>query len=138
VYACVRSGLSVSGRITQSSQQALGAAGRQQRLTRARHTQVNDPVGWTAARLEWWVLWLAAADDSGLLSKEKVRAQYDGTLWEMLAREATKKRGYEIFAPRAKLKQPAAGQTAEKATPAKPPKREAQHLDGLPADPKKV
>lgn len=36
--------------------------------------QVNDFVGWIAGRLEWWVLWLAAADDKGFLSKEKVRS----------------------------------------------------------------
>ena len=35
--------------------------------------QVNDPVGWIAARLEWWVLWLGAADSKGLVSKDKAR-----------------------------------------------------------------
>ena len=36
--------------------------------------QVNDVVGWIAGRLEWWVLWLAAADEKGMISKEKARA----------------------------------------------------------------
>jgi peroxygenase len=46
---------------------------------------VNDPIGWTAERLEWWVLWWLAKDERGLLSKERIRANYDGTLWELLA-----------------------------------------------------
>jgi hypothetical protein len=99
---------------------------------------VNDFVGWIAARLEWWVLWLAAADDKGLLSKEKVRAMYDGTLWNVLEREQTAKRGYEIFPPPGK-KQPQQqrGKAAarEGATPAKPPPRLVS--DGVPEGLKK-
>ena len=33
-------------------------------------------VGWIAGRLEWWVLWLAAADEKGIISKEKVRISF--------------------------------------------------------------
>ena len=58
---------------------------------------VSDPVGWVASRLEWWVFWLAAADDRGLVPKERVRAMYDGSLWRALAEEATRRRGYDIF-----------------------------------------
>jgi peroxygenase len=42
---------------------------------------IMDPVGWVAERLEWWVLYLLAADDNGIISKEKIRGQYDGSLW---------------------------------------------------------
>jgi hypothetical protein len=41
----------------------------------------------TAERLEWWVLYLLAADDNGIVSKEKIRAQYDGSLWYKIAEE---------------------------------------------------
>jgi hypothetical protein len=40
-----------------------------------------------AERLEWWVLWWLAKDEHGLLTKERIRAAYDGTLWELIAAE---------------------------------------------------
>ncbi|GBF90707.1 hypothetical protein Rsub_03008 [Raphidocelis subcapitata] len=51
------------------------------------NTNIVDPTGWSAARFEWWTLWLIAADEKGEVSKEKVRAQYDGSLWYLLADE---------------------------------------------------
>jgi len=41
---------------------------------RTPHPQM-DPNGWIAERLEWWTLWLLCADDSGMISKEKIRGQ---------------------------------------------------------------
>ena len=91
-------------------------------------SQVNDGVGWIAGRLEWWVLWLAASNGRGMLSRETVRAQYDGSLWQLLSDQATKKRGYEIFSP----KRHKARATAS-AQPAKPPPREKGTADGMPS-----
>ncbi|KAI8464843.1 MAG: Caleosin related protein-domain-containing protein [Monoraphidium minutum] len=48
---------------------------------------IVDPNGWTATRFEWWALWLLCADDDGVISKEKIRGQYDGSLWYQLADE---------------------------------------------------
>lgn len=42
---------------------------------------VMDPAGWIAERLEWYMMYLLCKDDNGIVSKEKIRAQYDGTLW---------------------------------------------------------
>jgi hypothetical protein len=101
-------------------------------------TQVNDFVGWIASRLEWWMFWMSAADDKGLLSKDKVRAMYDGTVWNVLAAEATKKRGYDVFAPKkAGAKTPASAAAAVRevgAQPAKPPPRAGgmASMDGTP------
>ncbi|EIE19761.1 Caleosin-domain-containing protein [Coccomyxa subellipsoidea C-169] len=53
---------------------------------------IFDPVGWTAEFLEWSALWLIAADDKGLLPKEAVRAQYDGSLFYQLARKTEARR----------------------------------------------
>eukprot|EP00882_Tetradesmus_deserticola_P000354 GHRQ01000390.1.p1 GENE.GHRQ01000390.1~~GHRQ01000390.1.p1 ORF type:complete len:244 (+),score=101.33 GHRQ01000390.1:151-882(+) len=53
---------------------------------------IVDPVGWVAERLEWWVLYLLAADDNGIVSKEKIRAQYDGSLWYQVAEELETKK----------------------------------------------
>ena len=36
---------------------------------------IVDPVGWSAGRFEWFTLWLLCADDNGVVSKEKIRAQ---------------------------------------------------------------
>jgi len=51
-----------------------------------------DPTGWIAERLEWWFFWLLAKDEKGIISKEKVRGMYDGTLWEQIATEVEAKR----------------------------------------------
>jgi hypothetical protein len=40
-----------------------------------------------AERLEWWVLWWLAKDAGGMLTKERIRANFDGTLWEIIAAE---------------------------------------------------
>jgi len=53
---------------------------------------INDPVGWIAERLEFWTLWLLCSDDNGLISKEKLRASYDGSLWELIAAEVEAKK----------------------------------------------
>lgn len=59
-----------------------------------RNRSIMDPVGATAAFLEWAGLyWVAADHDAGVLSKEDVRAMYDGTLWEKLARRTAARRG---------------------------------------------
>lgn len=46
-----------------------------------------------AGRLEWYALWLVAADRNGLVSTEKIRAAIDGSLWDTLAEEAAIRRG---------------------------------------------
>lgn len=38
---------------------------------------------------EWATLWWVAHDEAGLLSREKVRANYDGTLWPRIAAEVS-------------------------------------------------
>lgn len=53
---------------------------------------IGDPVGWTAERLEWWATHILLKDEQGLLTKERIRAQYDGTLWGILAEEQERKR----------------------------------------------
>jgi hypothetical protein len=41
------------------------------------HTCLCVPPAYprTAERLEWWALWLLCADDDGVISREKIRAQ---------------------------------------------------------------
>ncbi|KAI8846557.1 caleosin [Chytridium lagenaria] len=41
----------------------------------------NDPYGWFAAKSEWIVFYFTAGWRDKMISKEKVRAQYDGSLW---------------------------------------------------------
>lgn len=64
---------------------------------------INDPVGWTAERLEWWTLWLLCADDRGIISKEKIRGNYDGSLWYQLAEENEKNKQMVDEAHRSKF-----------------------------------
>lgn len=52
----------------------------------------NDPNGWVAGRLEWWVTYLLLRDEKGLLSKEKIRGMYDGTIWEEVAKDVERKK----------------------------------------------
>jgi len=42
---------------------------------------VLDPVGWIFQVVLWAYLWMLAADENGVLHKEDVRKQYDGTLY---------------------------------------------------------
>ncbi|KIZ07200.1 hypothetical protein MNEG_0751 [Monoraphidium neglectum] len=63
---------------------------------------IVDPVGWTAERLEWWALWLLCADDDGVISREKIRAQYDGSLWYILAEENERRQAARKEANRSK------------------------------------
>ncbi|KXZ46688.1 hypothetical protein GPECTOR_41g652 [Gonium pectorale] len=53
---------------------------------------INDPNGWIAERLEWWVTYLLLRDHKGLVSKEKIRAVYDGTIWETVAQEVEQRK----------------------------------------------
>ena len=65
---------------------------------------------------------------------------YDGTLWDLLAKEQTAKRGYELYAPSTKAKTKFASQrskTGEAMTPAKPA-REPAAMDGAPLVGKKL
>lgn len=55
---------------------------------------VMDPTGWIAERLEWYVFYLLAADENGLITREKIRAQYDGSLFEMIAAEREGRRPF--------------------------------------------
>ncbi|KAG2492156.1 hypothetical protein HYH03_009647 [Edaphochlamys debaryana] len=48
---------------------------------------INDPNGWIAERLEWYVTYLLLRDHKGLVSKEKIRGVYDGTIWEVVAQQ---------------------------------------------------
>eukprot|EP00878_Enallax_costatus_P000393 GHUV01000479.1.p1 GENE.GHUV01000479.1~~GHUV01000479.1.p1 ORF type:complete len:246 (+),score=62.41 GHUV01000479.1:254-991(+) len=64
---------------------------------------IVDPVGWTAERLEWWTLYLLAADDNGIISKEKIRANYDGSLWYLIADELERKKQVKLRVEKAKL-----------------------------------
>lgn len=57
---------------------------------------VNDPFGWTAELLEWWAFHVITKDEKGFVSKEKMIAQYDGSLWEMLAEE---RKGKDVRRP---------------------------------------
>ena len=60
-----------------------------------------------------------------------MRAQFDGTLWPLLAAEATKKRGHEVFPQRP----PAKKKRVAYETPAAGPSRAMQ--DGAPVSTKK-
>lgn len=56
------------------------------------NANVNDTVGWIAARFEWWMTYLLLRDENGILQKEMVRRMYDGTIWEMVAAQVEEKR----------------------------------------------
>ncbi|PON47775.1 Caleosin-related [Trema orientale] len=47
----------------------------------------KDFAGWIGALSEWKILYLIAKDENGLLYKDKVRAVYDGTLFEQMEKE---------------------------------------------------
>jgi hypothetical protein len=56
------------------------------------HPTHPTPHPRVAERLEWWTFYLLAADDNGIISKEKVRKQYDGSLWYEIESELQKKK----------------------------------------------
>ncbi len=66
---------------------------------------VMDPIGWVAGRLEWWTLWGVAADEQGLVTKERIRQMFDGSLWPILEEEANQRRGYVLYPDLQKEKQ---------------------------------
>jgi hypothetical protein len=59
-----------------------------------RQRSIFDPMGMTAAFLEWGALYWLCGYDEGVLMKEDVRAMYDGTLWDKLAQRTAARRGH--------------------------------------------
>lgn len=57
-----------------------------------RQRDIYDPFGWAAISLEWGLLWVLAADANWRLSKDVVRGQYDGTLFEKISEREKKRR----------------------------------------------
>ncbi|TXG57192.1 hypothetical protein EZV62_018505 [Acer yangbiense] len=53
-----------------------------------------DYIGWTAAFLEWKLLFYMCKDVNGLLSKETIRGVFDGSLFEQMekGRQSSKKK----------------------------------------------
>lgn len=45
------------------------------------HACLTVPSSCPRASNQWWVLWLLAKDENGLVSKDKVRGCMDGSLW---------------------------------------------------------
>jgi len=68
------------GGLTWEEIQAMAAANR----------NISDYSGWGTARAEWSVFWLLAKDEKGVVSKEKTRAMYDGSLFYQVADELEK------------------------------------------------
>lgn len=48
---------------------------------------VNDPYGWSAAKLEWGFTFWLVKDEEGFASKEKIRGVYDGSFFDQVERE---------------------------------------------------
>jgi peroxygenase len=48
---------------------------------------VNDPYGWSAAKLEWGFTYWLVKDEEGFASKEKIRGVYDGSFFDQVERE---------------------------------------------------
>jgi peroxygenase len=46
-----------------------------------------DPFGWTAEKLEWGLTYLLLKDEHGLVSKEKIRGMYDGSVFYAIEAE---------------------------------------------------
>ena len=53
---------------------------------------VGDVGGITVNGLSWLALWFVAHDVNGVVSKERIRALYDGTLFSELAAQCDRKR----------------------------------------------
>lgn len=47
----------------------------------------KDYKGWLAAYTEWKILYILCKDENGLLHKDKVRGVYDGSLFQLMAKE---------------------------------------------------
>ncbi|KAL8053021.1 hypothetical protein ABFX02_05G044500 [Erythranthe guttata] len=52
----------------------------------------KDYGGWLAGYTEWKILYILCKDKNGLLHKENVRAVYDGSLFERMAKEHASKK----------------------------------------------
>ncbi|KAK9051033.1 hypothetical protein SSX86_027658 [Deinandra increscens subsp. villosa] len=52
----------------------------------------KDYTGWIGGLSEWKILYHLAKDKNGLLKKETIRAVYDGSLFEKMAAEMSKKK----------------------------------------------
>lgn len=52
----------------------------------------KDYKGWIAAYSEWKILYMLCKDKQGLLHKETIRAVYDGSLFEQMAKEKASKK----------------------------------------------
>lgn len=51
-----------------------------------------DVFGWGAERLEWYATYLLLKDERGIVTKEKIRGMYDGSVWNVVAAEVAEKR----------------------------------------------
>ncbi|KAG8382715.1 hypothetical protein BUALT_Bualt05G0106200 [Buddleja alternifolia] len=52
----------------------------------------KDYAGWLASYSEWKILYILCKDKNGMLHKDTVRAVYDGSLFERLAKERAAKK----------------------------------------------
>ncbi|KAJ0495074.1 putative plant seed peroxygenase [Helianthus annuus] len=52
----------------------------------------KDYGGWIGGLSEWKILYYLAKDKTGLLKKDTIKAVYDGSLFEKMAAETTKKK----------------------------------------------
>ncbi|KAL3644725.1 putative peroxygenase 4 [Castilleja foliolosa] len=52
----------------------------------------NDFAGWLAAFIEWKILYYLCKDKNGLLHKDVIRAAFDGSLFERMAKEKASKK----------------------------------------------
>ncbi|KAL3830737.1 hypothetical protein ACJIZ3_019539 [Penstemon smallii] len=52
----------------------------------------KDYGGWLAGYVEWKILYMLCKDKNGMLHKDTIRAAYDGSLFEKLAKEKASKK----------------------------------------------
>nr|GMD26415.1 probable peroxygenase 5 isoform X1 [Ipomoea batatas] len=52
----------------------------------------KDYKGWVGALSEWKILYLLGKDKNGILAKETIRGVYDGSLFEIMAKEHASKK----------------------------------------------